>query len=70
MRKASHVTSGAIKTAEGDADANAAYTVRIHCEDGEVPFWAEVDEHPELTAFGRELGELLENVAEGINSLE
>ena len=49
---------------------SVAYTVRIHCEDDEVPFWAEVDEHPELTAFGRDLSELLENLAEGISNLE
>jgi predicted RNase H-like HicB family nuclease len=47
-----------------------AYTVRVHCADDEVPFWAEVDEHPGLTAFGHDLEELMENVAKGIDSLE
>jgi hypothetical protein len=50
--------------------SSVIYTVRIHCEDSDVPFWAEVDEHPALTVFGRELGELFENLAEGIGSLE
>lgn len=52
------------------AASDVVYTVRVHCEDSEVPFWAEVDEHPDLTAFGRELAELFENLAEGIASLE
>jgi hypothetical protein len=46
------------------------YTVRVHCADDQVPFWAEVEEHPAFTAFGRDLGELFENVAEGIGALE
>jgi predicted RNase H-like HicB family nuclease len=47
-----------------------AYTVRVHCEDDQVPFWAEVDEHPELAVFGRDLEELCANLAEGIASVE
>jgi len=49
---------------------SVAYTVRVHCEDDQVPFWAEVDEHPQLTAFGHDLEELFANIAEGISSLE
>ena len=47
-----------------------AYTVRVYVSDDQVPFMAEVDEHPELAAFGRDVGELFENVAKGIEHLD
>ena len=59
-----------IASSTDGADAPVVYTVRVHCADDQVPFWAEVDEHPDLTAFGRDLGELFENVAKGIDRLD